>query len=515
VILKKPYAFFIKIFKPIHLFMCGLVLYLVYLSNNILKFLNDYIYSSENFVEEEIVKNLVNNFIYIIPAIIIALFLVLLSIMYKKNKPILFYFVGIFSFIVILVINVYAANFLNVLIENIVSVKTVKLIHDLVLINVILESFIFLFLFIRGIGIDFKKFEFNSDISKIEISEMDKEEFEVDINIDFNERKRRRKEKIRNFKYLYVENKFLINIIISIIVGLIIVFGIFFIYKNSKVNKEGVYYTQYPIIFKVNNTTKLNTDYRDNKLTDNYLIAVEVNIKSNSSDSEVHLNDFNLVIENVNFKPVIKYNNSLIDLGNFYDEQLLPLEYTDYLFVYEIPEKYIESKMYLNYGAVNILLEPQELSITEISDTKKLGENLIFEGALKDVKFKINNYSLSDKFLIEYKYCIKKDDCILSKEYLRASINENYDKTILKLNVDYNSNSDLDINTFYKLLSKFGTISYKIGDNWFNAYKFEEIKSKKVVTEDIYIGVNSDIMNSESIKIMFNVRGLKYEYLLK
>jgi len=213
-ILKKPYAFFIKMFKPIHLILSILVLYLISLSNDILRFLNNYMYSSESVVAEEIIESLINNSFYFIPVAMIILFLILLSVMYKKNKPVIFYFVGIFSFIIVLVINIYTINFLNILVENIVSIKAIKLIHDLVLINMLIESGCLVFLFVRGVGIDFKKFDFNSDISQFEMNESDKEEFEVNVNIDFNERKRKRKESFRNLKYLYIENKLIINILL-------------------------------------------------------------------------------------------------------------------------------------------------------------------------------------------------------------------------------------------------------------------------------------------------------------
>jgi len=99
---------------------------------------------------------------------------------------------------------------------------------------------------------------------------------------------------------------------------------------------------------------------------------------------------------------------------------------------------------------------------------------------------------------------------------LKPSIDENYDKVLLKLSVDYNSSSDLDINTFYKLLSKFGVISYKKNDTWYNTYKFEEVVSKRISTKnDVYIGINSSVADSDSIKIVFDVRGLRYEYILK
>ena len=519
-ILKKPYAFFIKMFKPMHLFLSIMVAYLFYLSNDILKFLNDYIYSAESLVDKEQIVFLSNKFLYIIPIIIIVFFLLLLGIMYKKNKPVLFYFVEMFVFVVILVINIYTVNFLGVISENIVSVRVIKLIHDLVLINIVLECISFVLLFVRGVGVNFKKFDFNSDISKFEISESDREEIEVNINVDFNERKRKRKEKLRNLKYLYIENRLISNIIVFGIVGVIMFFVIFIIVKNNSFNKEGIYYNASSFVFKVNSTLKLNTDYQGNKITDDYLIIVDANMKSNYSNNSLYLNDFSLKIENIVFKPTKKYFDSLIDLGVSYNEQQLPLEYTDYVFIFEIPEKYINSEMYFSYNSVgnvvDVLLNPRELINNQITETKNINENIKFDGLLSGVEFKINNFDLNNKFLIQYNHCIKENDCILSKEYLKPSIDENYDKVILKLNIDYKSSSDLDINTFYKLLSKFGAINYKKGDTWYLTYKFEEIVSKKVSrNNDVYVGLNSNIINSESIKIVFDVRGLRYEYILK
>lgn len=519
-ILKKPYALFIKLFKPIHFVLAMLVLYLIYLNNNILNFLGEYIYSSKTLVEESVINSLTNNFLYIIPIIISIFFLLLLGIMYKKGKPILFYFVGIFCFIIILIINVYSVNFLNTLIENIVSIKIIKLIHDLVLINILLESFLILILFIRGIGVNFKKFDFNSDISKIEISESDKEEFELKVNINVNEKKRKRKEKIRNFKYLYLENKFLINILSFIFIAIIIFIIIFIIIKNNTVNKEGAYYNTDLFNFKVNQTIKLNTDFKGKKITDNYLIIVDVNMKSNYNDNSLYLNDFSLNIEDIKFKPVKKYSNYLVDLGILYNEELLPLEYTDYLFVFEIPEKYIESEMLFSYNnqgnVIEVLLNPKNLVTTKLSKSVNINEKLEFENNIKGIEFKINGYELKDKFLIEYDYCIKEEDCIKSMEYLKPSIDENYDKVILMLDIEYKSESNLDVRTFYKFLSKFGSISYKIGDTWYNFSKFEEIKSKRVSFKNkIYVGINENILNAESIKFVFNVRDSKYEYVLK
>ncbi len=520
-ILKKPYAFFIKMFKPIHLMSSILVLYLISLSNDVLKFLNNYMYSAESVANEQIIESLINNAFYIVPIIMIILFLILLSIMFKKSKPSTFYFVGIFSFIIVLVINIYSVNFLNVLVENIVSVKAIKLIHDLVLINMLLESICLVFLFVRGVGIDFKKFDFNSDISQFEISESDKEEFEVNINIDFNKRKRKRKEKLRKFKYLYVENKLIINIFIIFSLFLLGFEVIYFVGQYKKVNKENIYYSTDSFVFKVNSTTILNTDFQGNKITENYLLIVDANIKPKYLNQKLYLNDFSLNIDNFLFKPTKKYYDKLIDLGNLYQEEKLNMEYTDYLFVFEIPEKHIASDMVFRYNSqgniTNISLNPKILNEKEtVLVTKKISETLKFQAPLNNIEFKIKKYELENSYLIKYNYCINESDCILSKEYLKPSIDENYDKTILKLEVIYTENSDLDVNTFYSLLSNFGMISYRKEGNCINTHKFEEIVSKRApLLNNVYIGVNSNILNAESIKLIFDIRGQKYEYILK
>lgn len=520
-ILKKPYAFFIKMFKPLHLVLSLAVFYLITLSNDVLVFLNNHIYSASNVVNEETINLLINNAFYIIPSIMIGLFLFLLSIMYKKNKPVTFYFFCIFAFIVVLVIDIYTINFLKVLIDNIVSIKLIKLIHDLVLINMLLESVCLILLFIRGIGLDFKKFDFNSDITQFKISESDREEFEVNLNIDFEERKRKRKKNFRSFKYLYLENKLIINIFIIVSLILLTFEIIYFSNKYSKFNSENVYYETDSFIFKVNSTTILNTDFQGNKITDNYLLIVDTNIKPKYYNQNLYLNDFGLRIENFLFKPIEKYSNKLIDLGNVYQEEILRMEYSDYLFVFEIPEKYISSDMTFRYSSggnlTSVSLNPKILNNEEtVLETKKISETLKFQKPLNGIEFKINSYELRDKFLINYKYCIKEDYCILSREYLKPSIDENYDKVVLKVDVEYTGDSDLDVNKFYDLLSNFGIISYKVDNKWINVYKFEEIISKKTSSKNnIYIGLNSNVLSAESIKLVFDMRGKKYEYVLK
>ena len=124
-----------------------------------------------------------------------------------------------------------------------------------------------------------------------------------------------------------------------------------------------------------------------------------------------------------------------------------------------------------------------------------------FNESIGDIKFEINDFEIKDRYLVEYNYCINDNDCILSKEYLVASINENFDKYILRLDINYNDNSSLKLSDFYDLLEGFGSIQIK--------------SSKANMGNNIYTGVNSEVMNATNIKFVFNIRGSRYEYTIK
>lgn len=520
-ILRKPYIMFIKLFKPMHIFMAILMSYLIYNTNKILTFLSNYIHSETNVVGESIKSTLVDNSLFVVPSILIIICLIFLGIMFNKKKSVSFYVINIFAFLVIIIINLYDSSFLTMMEENIVSIKIVKLNHDLIFINMIIEIVSFISLLVRGLGINFKNFNFDSDISNLNISESDREEIEVNINIDFDDNKRKRNKKLRHLKYLYIENKTIINIVGVIIVALIsFLFCYIFIFSNKE-NTEGSIYNLGGFNLKINRTLFLKEDFNGKKITNDYLVIAEVSMQSMVNGKSLYLADFSLNVGNAIYKPITKYNNRIMDIGTAYNEDVLTNEYTNYLLVFEIPTKYIESDLFLIYsdeGYVNkFKLNPVNFTSKEIKVSKKIGETISFEELLGDINFNITNYEIRDKFLIEYNYNVKKDEYFSSKEYLKPSIDQNFDKYLMMLEVKFSNNGKLNINSFYDFFSKFGSIYYKKQDKWYTQNSFfEEVKSKKVESKNkVYIGINSEISNATSIKLVFNIRDSRYEYILK
>lgn len=521
-VLRKPYAFFIKMFKPIHIFLALSVAYLMYLENKILNFFSNYISTTTNVVGQSIKENLVSPFIYIIPIIIISFSLLILIIMFKKKKPLNLYVVNIFSYIVVIAINIYAIKTLGVLENTIVDIRIIKLIHDLVLINMLIETTTFIFLIIRGIGINFKKFDFDSEIAKFDINESDKEEFELSLKFDFDESKKKSKKLLRNLKYTYLENKFIINL--SSIIGIIIITTVIvsIILFTNKPNKEGVIYSIGNFNLIVDNTSILNTGYNGSKITkdDNFLVVVSVRLNSNYLNNSLYSNDFSLIIGDNTFKSTNKYDKYLLDIGDVYNEENLKQDFENYLFVFDVPSKYKKSEMKLRYNnqgdIFDIKLNPKAITNNDVNIQKNITEKMDFSDSIGKISFNIKSFEINDRFYLEYNFCVKENECILSKEYIKASIDQNYDKYVLKLDVDYNNESSINLSTFYDFLSNFGSIGYKIGDKWYyQEGEFEKLSPKKGIDKYEYIGINSIINNADSIKLIFNIRGRKYEYILK
>lgn len=521
-ILRKPYAFFIKAFRPMHLIMSLLTCYLIFITNKILVFFNSYIYSNTNVVGTPITEELVKNEIFIIPILLIIFSLIFLGIMFKKDKPIVFYVVNTFLLLGVLVISIYTTKFLGLMEDEIQTIKLVKLSHDLILINMVIEVVLFILLLIRGLGLNFKKFNFESDITKLSVNEEDKEEFELNINVDLDTTKRNRKRTLRHLKYIYKENKFMVFIFSMIVI--LVVFGIFsFIYfYKSDVKKEGNIYAIKNFNILVNKTLFVNESFSGEKITDDYLVVTEISLQSNQKDLSLFLKDFSLEVGDVNFPANRKYLSKLADIGILYDGYVLRSEFSKYILVFEIPIKYSESDLYLVYNnegsKVKIKLNPQRNLGENKVISSKTSETLNFKESLGDISFNVNSFDIKSKFLIKYNYCFSKEECIVSKEYITPSLDQNFDKVIIKLNVDYeNKQKEYEMNNFFKFFTAFGAIKYKLGDTWYTQISgFEELKSKKVDNKNnIYIGVNSKILDAESIKLVFNVRNLNYEYILK
>ena len=222
-ILRKPYAFFIKHFRFFHFVMLVFLGLIVYRTNIVRTFFNEYLNAVAYIIPENIASSMFTNTTYIWGVTVILFSIIVFVVMNKKEKPVLFYGLNILLVISTLVFLTYSRVIVYRLQSELVSVQVLRALRDIGNILFMVQAVFLIVTFIRAIGFDIKKFNFSKDLQELDISSEDYEEYEVQFNFDKNEFKRNIRKNIREFKYFLLENKKMIIIFTSVFI--IVVFS--------------------------------------------------------------------------------------------------------------------------------------------------------------------------------------------------------------------------------------------------------------------------------------------------
>lgn len=536
-ILRKPYAMLIKNFKLIHTIITFCMIYLVYRSYLIYDYIKAFMQTNMLATEKDITGELFNIQMFLLPVLIMLLLIILLVVMIRKKKPMLFYVSNIGFYGATIGIYSYLYKELNYIETNISELKEIKLIHDVALILLGIQVVSMILSFIRAVGLDLKKFDFGKDLMELDIKEEDSEEFEVNVNVETNVVKRVINKKKRFAKYIYIENKFLIDM-----VSLLIISGILFItYMNfnvyNVVYKEGDMFLAGTLNLGITKSYVTQENYRGVQITSNdtALVVVEVYIKASSKKQVLNTAKAEMVVNNNTYFPTkIEYKTAIFDLGDVYYNQELDTSFEKILLVYQIPNKDIEKNMQFKYindievkknklnpKYIRVNLNPINLDENEENVDVNLGDEVVLnKNTLGTSSFVINSFDIASEYAIKYKYCITTDQCYPSLEYLKPSLNTNYDKVLLKMNaiVDIDEKIVVDsIYSPYSLMNYFGTIVYKIDDkNYTVTNGFSKVVAYRISTnDDYYIEINESVLEADEIYLLINIRNKQYKYIIK
>ena len=133
-ILRKPYAFFIKNFKIFHLIMTALFVYLVYKSSSLNGFLNNYISTTTSVLGQDLSSIYFSNAMFYIPFILIVMSVIIGGVMFIKQKPIGLYIINVVINIATLIIYNIALSNLTTMEFKMVAVKELRAVNDITLI---------------------------------------------------------------------------------------------------------------------------------------------------------------------------------------------------------------------------------------------------------------------------------------------------------------------------------------------------------------------------------------------
>lgn len=535
-ILRKPYAFLIKNFRLIHTIMTLCMIYLAYKNYLIFDYLRKFLDSGMPITSRDLTGDFFNSYMFILPWIIIVITIILLAVMIKKKKPKTLYIINIISFVAVIAINNYVYNTLQYMETNIITTQSGRLVMDFSLISTVAIVAMLIFSFIRSVGFDIKKFDFNKDLMELEIEEKDREEFEVNVNVETNVIQRGINRNKRFARYVYIENKYLINTIAIIVVATIAFFTYFNInIYNTDYNEGDVFFTN-DFEMGITNSYLTSKNYRGEEATNNELLVIELYIRGIFPDEEVNLAKMELLIDDEKYFPLeSRYKAQLLDLGDVYcQEKLSDKEFSKYLLVYEIPKsskkdarviRYINgfkiSENKLNPKYIKIKLNPSDLDDKEkIKEMEFDNKQVVNDDNLKNTTMNFLSLDLAAEFKNDYKFCVVPQECYPSTEYVQPSLNTNYDKALLKFKGNLQVDENVTINDFYNLynlLDYYGKLVYKKDDKTYTLMgPFSRvIPAKHKVKDEFYIEVDKDILDATSIDLLIQARNKEYLYKIK
>lgn len=535
-IFRKPYAFFIKYFRLINLIMAAFMAVLIYRSFKVGNYINDYISDYVSATDGFVLSNYINFYVFLLTLLVVVLTIVVMSVMIVKDKPKKLYIFNLFVYIALIVIYGLDYSILSTIRDNILDVRVSKAIRDVTFIALGMQVISFLATLVRATGFDIKGFDFGKDLQQLEIDVKDNEEFEVAVNFDQNKVKRGIRGKLRITKYFYVEHKFIINLTVGIaaIVIAFIVFMFKIIYTDT--HGENKIFTASMLQFNVTSSYVTKADQNGDEIVpdDKALVVVKLDVRKLTEDKKsLNTGLTTLRIGNRSYGRTNDYNESLSDIGVPYVNQRLSTEFTNYILIFEIPTEQMNRPMKLKIndsvsyirgeiGAKNIFVNLKPLNLIEKNKTQNynLKDTVIFTGSiLGNSELSIDEYSVANKFKVEYNFCSKKDKCVTSYEYVTPTASGAYFKTLLRLDGEFDEDEDAgldNLDDLYYFLNEFGSVHYQVDGTWYD-HKINSKLVKPKIGKDgnYYIEVNKNVEKASSIYLKFDVRNFSYKYVLK
>ena len=543
-ILRKPYAFIIKHFKLLHLILTVLLGISIYRVNYISSFLKDYLsspivfnrYSVESYMTSSNISDLIGRldtlfplYVFILPLITILVTLIILFILYNKKKPYLLYIVIIVYSISLLIAYAITYSLTGDMQTTLVDTRLTNIVKDLMSIATIIGVLITIFTLIRATGFDIKRFNFVKDLQELDINEKDNEEFEVELNIDSNVIRRNIRKTFRYLKYLYIEKKFMINVILALIITMTTFIIYFFFMVHHKNYEQYEIFRTDDFTMHIDNTYITNKDYLGKVINDNYLVIIDLNVNSiYKNGKKLDISNCILQIGNNEYTHKSKYRDYLIDLGTVYNDNLITNVKSNYLLVYEIPKSKINESMIFRYTLdfdllaktlrpiyAKVKLNP--INLTENITNKRydiLDDVSLEDSVMKNLSLRIDEYDIGSTMAEYYRFCANTKTCYDSVEYITPSVG-NIDKSILKIKGKLDNSNITGVYNLYNLIEKFGKIEYKIDNKTKKATIISKINPSHITNDTYYMEIPKEVENAEEVSLKFYIRNIIYEFPLR
>ena len=346
-VFKKPYAFFIKYFRLINLILSLLLIFITYKLNLLRQVVNN-IYLGKVVNYSTLKSDYIGFRMYLLIFIVIGILLSIILLFIRKKKPLYDYLYCVIYLIIVIIYLINVSNLFLTLDESVVEITTLKLYTDISFIIIVPMLYFLVKYVLIVIGFNLKKFNFSKDIIELKQDEKDNEEVEVIFDKNTYKYKRRIRRWFREFKYYYLENKFLINIILCVVTGVILIstFSVN-MFRSNRVS-VGRSFNAGSFNYKVGNVYETIYDLNYNIIKkDKKYVIVNVSVRNNIQESNsIDFKRIRLLYGNEYVYATNYFNKFFYDLGTPYNNDIIKYgEMYNYILVFEVPNTY-KSKRY-------------------------------------------------------------------------------------------------------------------------------------------------------------------------
>lgn len=518
-VFKKPYAFLIKYFRLINLFLVILFSYLCYKLNLIKNIMSD-IYRSNLTNYSNLNSTYIGLKMFILIFFIILILGIIILLLKRKKKPLNDYLFSLVYIFVIIVYLIFISNIFFTLSDSIIEQTSLRLYNDISFL-IIFPIFYFIIKFIMiVIGFNLKKFNFTQDIIELKQEEQDNEEVEVVFNKNTYKYKRSIRKILREFKYYFLENKFIISIIFGIIVS--ILFFTFFsmnIFKTNKVNVNE-FFVAGGINYKVQEIYETYYDMNFNLIKNNYkYVIVNMNVRANGEAKSIDFKRIRLIYGNDYVYPNNYFNKFFYDLGNPYNNEVLKNdESSNYIFIFEVPKDYKSKKYTLKFYDRTVLedieikgsykemkIKSSNLDRNRISKEYKLNENSVF-----------NTKKYGNSNLTLFKYEIKSNYLYKNNDKTTVIRDKDINKNLLILDYKLDLDEKYSLTNYFKndleFFDKFVSLTYNYNGN---QKTYNNVNALACVDGKVMLSIPYEVKNSNNISVIINFRDVKINFKLK
>ena len=515
-IVRKPYAFLIKNFRKIHIFLLILCGYIYYVNMSVRSFVSDFISLGTYDSYLEPISKYINFFTFISLILIAVSCFILLILLKHKNKPWKLYLLPVLEYSFILVIYFITINYFNSYTGDFGSTATIRAIRDLLFITSIFQYPVLLIIIIRIFGVDLNKFNFKADKEYLELNSDDREEVEININIDKESFKRAFKRFRRNVGYVYREHKFIINLLIVFVILVLMGYGYRYFFIINKVYKQGEVLNANNYSININNVYFTNKDKAGNVIEKNHnFVILDLTIKNNIQARKIDFNKFHIINGTSDYTYTSStYKFDFNDLGDVYDSYEIKRNgEVSLILVFKVSKDLDKDKFVLYYQEVNgynktylrkIKINTIDLSNINNVASKKIGDVININ---EDVKFSLESMELLDSAEYKYQNC-PSSGCFLATGILNSSVGNK----ILKISF---ASEGLDGKDMIDFSSKYGKIIYKDSSGNEKVISIDNYLKITYYGKYLYLKVPTELESAQSIDFVYTVRNNKYTYKIR